>query len=538
MLYRKDHYYTYAEIQSLLQVWAKTCPELMKLRTIGKTYEGRDIFLAELTAGGNASEKPGILINGNLHSKELIGSNAVLYALDYFLFGYGKIESVTRILQDKALYFIPRINADGAEICVSTPYTLRGSTRLFHEEEDGIYPADINGDGEILKMRIPSEKGNWKCDAQDDRLMVPRTEDDAEGVFYNVFQEGLIRGSQEGTLYDAKEPCDLDPNRQFPFDWSKDTIGYMGRECSGKYPLYECEVRHLADFIFAHENISTVIDEHSCGGAYISPMEFCQEHASPKKDADIFAAEGKQASDRTGYVSQQVFPPGVYGVAKGSYTTWLYYERGIAAWCNENWNNRQLVETVDSEHPLPYMTALMPPDDALALNRALLKWNDEQEESYFCEWMPFHHPQLGKVEIGGWKEKWIVDNPPKNLIEPECKKALQFILQCIEASPQLTAGNPEIIKKDDKKYISLALSNQGKFPISGTYQAEELNLATGLQGTVSIGNHTYPADAVPENLAGGETAILNFIIPAEISGEFLITVSSLRAGSICISGMI
>ena len=82
MLYRKDHYYTYEEIKMLLSAWQQGYPSLLKVSSIGKTYEGREIFAAEMTAGGNPERKPGILINGNLHSKELIGSNAVLYAME------------------------------------------------------------------------------------------------------------------------------------------------------------------------------------------------------------------------------------------------------------------------------------------------------------------------------------------------------------------------------------------------------------------------------------------------------------------------
>ena len=31
--------------------------------------------------------------------------------------------------------------------------------------------------------------------------------------------------------------------------------------------------------------------------------------------------------------------------------------------------------------------------------------------SYFQEWTAFDHPQLGPVEIGGWKYKYVFQNP-------------------------------------------------------------------------------------------------------------------------------
>jgi len=538
MFYRKDHYYTYEEIKQLLQTWEQVYGEILHIDSIGKTYEGRDIFAAAMTAGGYSRHKPGILVDGNLHSKELIGSSAVLYAMEYFLEGYKKDEKITSILQNKVLYFIPRINADGAEISLTTPFTRRGSARLFHPEEDGVYPADINGDGKIVKMRIRAEQGQWKCDSEDSRLMVPRTEQDTEGVFYDIVSEGLVRGEITTPLKDARDPYDLDPNREFPFDWSKDTIGYMYRECSGKYPLYECEVRQLADFIFAHENINTVIDEHSSSGAYISPMAFCQEHGGVDEDVRLFYAEGETATGRTGYVSNQVFPPGMAGVAKGCFTTWLYYERGIAAWCNENWNSRHLTEPIDAQHPLAHIIPLSPPDEALQLERDLLKWNDAQQGPYFLPWTEFEHPQLGKVEIGGWDEKWIMDNPPKAWIEQECEKALQFILQCIEASPQLASTEPKETRTAQERYLEVEVTNQGRFPASGTYQAEKLHISAEFAAEAVFQNAVYPAEELPENLGGGETATLRFPIPEDLTGTFQIVIRSARAGYLHLTGRI
>lgn len=536
MSYIKDKYYTYSELRALLEQWETTYPELIHVESIGKTYEGRDILAAVITVGGEASKKPGILINGNLHSKELVGSSAVLYAMDYMLSHYGNDDDVTGILQKKTLYCIPRVNADGAEACLTTPYVFRGSTRPFHELEDGVYPEDIDGNGEIVKMRIPSANGKWKCDKEDPRIMVPRQKNDTTGMFYDVFQEGLVRGTVGTSLKNARDPYDLDPNRQFPFDWDKDTIGYTLRECSGKYPLYECEVRCLADFVLAHENINTVIDEHSYCGAYISPMEFCQEHLAPELDNALFAEEGEKAHQRTGYLTKQVFPEGCTGVAKGSYTTWLYYELGIAAWCNENWNNRDLVESISAANPIPCMIPMTPPDEKLRQERALLKWNDEQDISYFCEWTEFEHPQLGTVEIGGWREKWIQDNPPEPFLAHECEKALQFILQCIDASPQLTVSMPVVTKKVQSTVVEITVTNEGRFPLCGTYQAERLGIASDLSAEITVADNTYSAQKGPSSLDGGATALLRFELPASAVGNYSIIVSSARGGWVHMEG--
>lgn len=39
-----------------------------------------------------------------------------------------------------------------------------------------------------------------------------------------------------------------------------------------------------------------------------------------------------------------------------------------------------------------------------------LKWCDENlpAGSFYADWTPFDHPQLGPVEIGGWRYKFVV----------------------------------------------------------------------------------------------------------------------------------
>lgn len=41
-----------------------------------------------------------------------------------------------------------------------------------------------------------------------------------------------------------------------------------------------------------------------------------------------------------------------------------------------------------------------------------LQWCDENlpSGSYYADWTPFEHPQLGTVEIGGWRYKFVVSS--------------------------------------------------------------------------------------------------------------------------------
>ena len=100
MEYNVQHYYLYDEMMELLQGWVQAYPELMQLSSIGRSYQGRDIPLVTLTLGDG--EKPAVLLSGNLHGVEIIGSCAVLYAI-HRLLTEGKTDPELRALLDTAV---------------------------------------------------------------------------------------------------------------------------------------------------------------------------------------------------------------------------------------------------------------------------------------------------------------------------------------------------------------------------------------------------------------------------------------------------
>ncbi|MGE5654369.1 MAG: M14 family zinc carboxypeptidase, partial [Bacillota bacterium] len=194
--YNPAHYCTYAEILDLLKQWNEAFPELTRVYPIGKTYEGREIMLIEITnhATGCADDKPAYYIDANFHAGEVTGSAVALYTVHYLLENYGQVEEITELLDHKTFYIVPRVSIDGGEMYLHTPYILRSSTRLFpfEEDQDGLHSEDVNGDGWITQMRVQDEHGDWKVSDKDPRLMVKRGPDERGGVYYRVYPEGKI----------------------------------------------------------------------------------------------------------------------------------------------------------------------------------------------------------------------------------------------------------------------------------------------------------------------------------------------------------
>jgi hypothetical protein len=55
----------------------------------------------------------------------------------------------------------------------------------------------------------------------------------------------------------------------------------------------------------------------------------------------------------------------------------------------------------------------------------LLRWSDEQLGGKgYVNWYPFDHPQLGRVELGGWDTMYAWSNPPSEFLEKEIARFL------------------------------------------------------------------------------------------------------------------
>src|SRR5438046_2247894 len=175
-----DRFYRYGELTAILKDFAARLPNLFALESVGKSHEGRDIWVLAATNRdtGAARDKPAIWIDGNIHSAELTASNACLCYLESLAERYGRDADTTRLLDTRAVYICPRINPDGAEWALADrPRYIRSSTRPYPFDEDpvdGLTIEDVDGDGRILSMRIPDPNGAFKAHPDHPRLLVPR----------------------------------------------------------------------------------------------------------------------------------------------------------------------------------------------------------------------------------------------------------------------------------------------------------------------------------------------------------------------------
>jgi murein tripeptide amidase MpaA len=131
---RYDRYYTYEELSDTLLAWADEAPRLCRVESIGRSYEGRDIWLAIVTNfdTGPDHEKPALLVEANIHSVEVTGCTAALHLVHKLLSEHDRDEKVTRALDTRTFYVVPRLNPDGAELALAErPRYVRSSVRRY-----------------------------------------------------------------------------------------------------------------------------------------------------------------------------------------------------------------------------------------------------------------------------------------------------------------------------------------------------------------------------------------------------------------------
>src|SRR5688500_19149305 len=107
-----DRFYRYDDLTELIHGFAREFPDLVSVASIGKSHEGRDIWVATVTntKTGPAADKPAFWVDGNIHATEVAASAANLYLLHVLTSQYGSDADVTRALDTRAVYVCPRYN--------------------------------------------------------------------------------------------------------------------------------------------------------------------------------------------------------------------------------------------------------------------------------------------------------------------------------------------------------------------------------------------------------------------------------------------
>lgn len=477
----------FPELTEILQGWASAHPNLLRLTSIGRSHEDRDIWLCTVTnhETGDAAERPAIWIDANIHATELTGSTAALYLLNKLLTQYGTDDTVTRAVDTRTFYVVPRMGPDGAELAMAEkPRVVRSSVRNYPrlDQQDGLIGQDIDGDGRILSMRIVDPNGAWKVSAVDHRMLVPRDPaDDGSGTYYRLLTEGEIQNYDGITIRHAPALAGLDMNRNYPIEWRPEGE----QQGAGPYPTSEPEIRAVVQAIVDRPNICAFIQYHTMSGVHLRPYGTKSDDGLPTIDLRVFKKIGEKATELTGYPAVSVFHDFKYDpkdVITGVADDWAYDHLGVHAWTTEFWNPQKAAGIEDAkfiewgiDHPF---------DDDLKM----LAWSDEQLNGEgFVDWYPFDHPQLGPVELGGWNTAFCLRNPPPHLLEAEVAPHADWAIWHVLISPLLRTRSVEAesIGTDTWK-VRFVVENSGWLPTNVTQKAIERKIVRPVELEITV----------------------------------------------------
>ncbi len=487
---RFDTFYKHDALTQLLFAYAEAHPTLVAVASIGKSFEGRDIWVATVTntTTGAAEDKPAFWADGNIHAAELTASTAVLYYLHQLIAGYGadtdEGRQITHLLDTRTIYLCPRLNPDGAELALADkPRHIRSGTRRYPFDDapvDGLTVEDVDGDGRILFMRIPDPHGGYKKSSADPRLMVARQPGEFGGDYYRVMPEGSLKNYDGLAVRVNPDVEGLDLNRNFPTQWRQE-YEQVG---AGPYPTSEPEVRAMVDFIVKHPNIGAAISYHTHSGVILRPMGTQSDDDMIPEDLWSYKRFSDIGAQLSGYPAISIWHDFKYHpkeVITGT-QDWVYEHLGALFWVVEIWSPNKEAGITDYKWVEWYRDH--PVEDDLKL----LKWSDEHcAGQAHLDWKPFRHPQLGDVELGGWDKMNFWRNPPPQLREREAARFPAWMTQIALSLPKLELLRTEVrALGPDTWRVRIAVANSGWLPAYVTKRALARKVTRGVMFEIHL----------------------------------------------------
>lgn len=469
-----DHILTHDELTKLLHDWAAARPALVGLESIGTTPGERPIWFLTLTnqATGPAHEKPALLVDGNMHATEWAGGVAALHFTWRLLSGYGNDQRVTRLLDTRTLYVLPRMTPDGVDATLAQGRFIRSVDRPSPQRpQPGIHPRDVDGDGRTLFMRYRDANGPWKEYPGDRRLLVARSPDETAGDYWRVLPEGIIEGYDGITISDppAHEPIDLGAN--FPGDRGAGPQS----PTAGPYPASEPEVAAYVAAIARRSNIVAHVTCHTFGGLILTPPVNVTERL-PGADRRVYQTLAGKGASLTGYRAmsyldlraqdRETHIPSAFG--------WLYDRRGIYSFITELWDPlRAAGISLEGTTASAWLWGYHPVEDELKL----LRFSDrELGGDGFVSWRRFDHPQLGPVEVGGFDLIRYWYNVPFKRLEKEVEPHSEWLVYLGLITPRMAVRSFSAEPLGGGLFrVRLVVENTGWLPTHGSQQAIDQN---------------------------------------------------------------
>ncbi len=376
------------------------------LSSLGQSPGGKAIWVLTVRAKDAAAGGPEAMVVANLEGDRIAATEMAV----------GMLRSLAHDpgfwTDSGTLHVVPVANPDGFAQAMAGNTVFRGAPhdddRDGRVDEDG--PTDLNGDGHITWLRIPSPAGEYFVSKDDARDMQAVELGPIEGQRYRMHREGHDVDGDRKTLEDGPGGIQVDAN--FPHRWQQYAVP------AGPYPLSEPESKGLAEFVLARPSLAWIWvldDEDRLNHLPKGQDKTGIDSTEPlKEDARWLKLWGERWGDMDAAKAgeSEINAPGKSDHGRGNFADWAYYQRGILVLESAVWSMPSEGKGKSKKHSSEIVQR-----DWSALHYAA---------GAFQEWTPFDHPQLGSVEIGGWMPL-VHHNPPSEWLAPLTAKHVEFL---------------------------------------------------------------------------------------------------------------
>ncbi|MDX1283546.1 MAG: M14 family metallopeptidase [Draconibacterium sp.] len=420
----------------------KAFPEFLTLGSIGKSQNGQDIKYMTINnpKTGSETSKAAMYIDANIHGNEIQGGEVCLYTIWYLMENYGRIDKVTRLVDERVFYIFPSVNPDGRQYFMEGE---GGGARTgqvpVDDDNDGLYdedgPNDLNGNGVIeqIRMYVPG-KGNMRVSTVDKRIMEPVGFGET-GDYIMLGYEGIDDDGDGEVNEDS--PGGYDPNRNWAISWQPN---YVQRGAMD-YPFQLPETRAVNEFLKSHPNIAGVQAYHNTGGLILRGPGAGSPGDYPNSDIRFYDELGKHGERILPFYRYIVIYQEFY-VVYGGFIDWTNDGLGMISFSNELWSGRN-----QYYYSPELQKQRQDPNSPISGQKGDLFFDDNLEfGDQYVDWKEFEHPEYGKVEMGGRWKKTRGRLPPRFMNEELCHRNMAFTLYQADEMPLMKTGESKVEK--------------------------------------------------------------------------------------------
>ncbi|XP_067932330.1 carboxypeptidase D-like [Watersipora subatra] len=111
-------HHNHNEMTSFLRNLNTHYPDITKLTSIGKSVQGRDLWVMEISdkPGVHEEGEPEFKYIGNMHGNEVVGRETLLPLIQVLCENYGQNDFITKLVDETRIFIMPSMNPDGHEI--------------------------------------------------------------------------------------------------------------------------------------------------------------------------------------------------------------------------------------------------------------------------------------------------------------------------------------------------------------------------------------------------------------------------------------